>query len=245
MKNSQHWRPSKYQMTRRGLRASRDLEQVGAASRLVTDLLAPQYEQLLQAHARGRLLDLGCGGAPLYEVYQGLTSEVVCVDRSSSLHGLDYVDVEADLNGPLPFGEHEFDTVLSTDVLEHLEEPDNLFREAARVLKPDGKLLLATPFLYWIHEAPHDFGRYTSFMLERFCQKHGLEVLELRATGGSPEVLLDMVGRHLAWSDALTLGHARLASLALKLPGARWLSSHSQRWFPLGFILVARRQLSP
>lgn len=241
MKNRDNWRSSKFELTPGGLRSSRDPAAVVPSSRFVTDHLAPQYEALLVGHARGRLLDLGCGSAPLYGVYQRLVADAVCVDWPNSAYASDYVDVEADLNGPLPFSDQEFDTVLLTDVLEHILEPVVLFGEIARLLRPGGKLLLTTPFFYWIHEEPRDFARYTSYMLEHFCKAQGLRVLELRATGGSPEVLLDLVGKHLAPFAPLASAYATAVPWLLKLPGVRRLSSKSQRWFPLGFILVAER----
>jgi SAM-dependent methyltransferase len=52
---------------------------------------------------------------------------------------------ECDLNGPVPFESASFDYVIATEVIEHLDNPHNLIAEAARVLKPHGRLLLTTP----------------------------------------------------------------------------------------------------
>jgi len=48
----------------------------------------------------------------------------------------------------LPFNENEFDTVILSDVLEHLPTPENIINEIYRVLAKNGKLLLNVPFLY-------------------------------------------------------------------------------------------------
>ena len=166
---------------------------------------------------------------------------VTCVDWPGSLHPSPHVDHFLDLNEPLPLHDAAYDTLLLTDVLEHIERPDALWREIARLLAPGGRLLLATPFLYWIHEAPHDYARYTEHMLRRFCDRSGLEVLELQTTGGSPEVLLDLMGRHLAWSPMASRLHLAVAKAILALQPVRRLSERSRRWFPLGYTLVARR----
>jgi SAM-dependent methyltransferase len=49
------------------------------------------------------------------------------------------------MEGPLPFKDDSFDTVVSLDYLEHLEEDDFCLDEIHRVLKKNGQLLLATP----------------------------------------------------------------------------------------------------
>jgi SAM-dependent methyltransferase len=223
------------------LRAARDRAAVAPGSRFVADLLAEHYQALLTEHARGRLLDLGAGSVPLYGVYRELVSTVTCVDWRESAHSGEHIDVQADLDSRLPLDESSYDTVLLTDVLEHVYRPHQLLDEVARVLAPEGKLLLAVPFFYWIHEAPHDYARYTAFMLRRLCADSGLVVLSLRETAGSPEIVLDMLGKHLGWSNLLAEAHAHVARWALALPGVSAASRYSARWFPQGYLLVAQK----
>lgn len=45
----------------------------------------------------------------------------------------------------LPFADSMFDLVFSTEVLEHVQSPENFFKSAARVLKPGGELIITTP----------------------------------------------------------------------------------------------------
>jgi len=45
----------------------------------------------------------------------------------------------------LPYGDNEFDRVVSFETLEHLPEHDRLLAEFRRVLKPDGCLILSSP----------------------------------------------------------------------------------------------------
>ena len=128
----------------------------------------------IRAHARGRLLDMGCGYVPLYDAYRDLVSENICIDWQNTAHVNPYLDQMVDLTGALPFERGSFDTVLLTDVLEHIPEPTNLICEIARILRPGGKLILGVPFFYWLHEVPHDYYRYTEFALRRFCELSGL-----------------------------------------------------------------------
>src|SRR5262249_16501779 len=137
MKREEEWRPSKFVTMNGRYRASRDQNAVPLASRLITDSLACIYEQALRRHARSGLLDLGCGKVPLFGVYRALVSSVTCVDRMS-YGDLIHVDREVDLNDSLPFPGSQFDTILATDVLEHVKRPHRLFGEIARVLRPGG-----------------------------------------------------------------------------------------------------------
>ena len=241
MKNPESWRPTKFVMSRQRLRASRNPEHVAPASWFIADVLAARYETLLRRHARGRLLDLGAGEVPLYGCYRGLVDTATCVDWSHTPHPCRHLDHQLDLNQPLPLGDAQYDTVLLTDVLEHVQRPAQLFGEIHRLLAPAGKLLLTVPFFYWIHEAPHDYARYTAFMLRRFSEDSGLSVEELEATGGSPEIFLDMLAKHLSWSDKLAQVQGRLARCALGLPGVAAASRYTSRWFPQGYVLVAQK----
>ncbi len=244
MKNPERWRPTKFVMQGQSLRASREATAVSPGSRFVADLLAARYQALLDGHARGRLVDLGAGSAPLYGVYRELVDTVTCVDWPESAHLGEHIDVYADLDSRLPLNADSYDTVLLTDVLEHVYRPHQLLREIARILSPGGKLLLAVPFFYWIHEAPHDYARYTGFMLRRLCDDSGLSVQLLEETGGSPEIVLDMLGKHFARSDLLGEVHARVAQWVLRLPGVGSVSRYSARWFPQGYVLVAQKAMS-
>lgn len=241
MKNAALWRPTKFEFHRGRFRASRNAGEVGVGSRLMTDLVAAQYHRHLGLHAEGRLLDLGCGKAPLYEVYAPLVSEITCVDWMPG----DHVDLSCDLSEPLPFADAQFDTIILSDVLEHIPDPELLWREMARVLSPGGKVIMNVPFYYSIHAHPHDYYRYTNFALERFVANNGLELVQLHAFGGIVEILCDLqakafsklrvVGPPLAmllqWA-AGWFAHTRL--------GAR-VTSASSRHFPLGYFMIAKR----
>jgi 2-polyprenyl-3-methyl-5-hydroxy-6-metoxy-1,4-benzoquinol methylase len=53
--------------------------------------------------------------------------------------------IQSDLNAPLPRPDASFDAIISTEVIEHLENPRAVFRELSRLLRPGGQLLLTTP----------------------------------------------------------------------------------------------------
>jgi SAM-dependent methyltransferase len=245
MRSAELWRPTKFVRKDGELRGSRNPAHVTVSSRFITDQVALHYDRALRNHARGRLLDMGCGHVPLYESYRGLVSENVCIDWENTAHVNPYLDQMVDLTGTLPFERESFDTVLLTDVLEHIPDPLNLMSEVARILRPGGKLIAGVPFLYWLHEVPHDYYRYTEFALRRFCELSGLRVVELVPYGGLPEVLLDLSSKGLNFlphplATVLRPLHTG-ASLLSKAKPLLKLSERTKSSFPLGYVLCAEK----
>ena len=244
MRNPEAWKPTKYVMRGGRLRASRDPREVGVSSRIMAEAIARAYGEHLPRHARGRLVDLGCGKAPLHVVYRDLVDAVTCVDWAGSMHRNEHVDCECDLSRPLPFADAQFDTIVLSDVLEHIADPWALCREAARILAPGGRMLLNTPFYYWLHELPHDYYRYTEFALRELVGGAGLEVLHLEALGGIREVLADLVAKRLQRVPAAGPLLADLVQSAVMAAGRRRPPGRGPReteLFPLGYFLVAGR----
>ncbi len=247
MRNRQDWQPTKFVRAGTSLRASRDPVQVGVGSRLMADCVAEAYDLNLPIFARGRLLDLGCGEVPLYGAYKDYVTDVVCVDWDETIHSgaRRHVDVEANLCLPLPFKDSVFDTILCSDVLEHIPTPDPLWREISRLLRPGGKLLLNVPFCYWIHERPHDYLRLTEYALRRLAFESGLEVVHLSALGGVVHILTDIVAKQLT---RVRIAGKPMASAIQKVVGAVARTSRGRRIaqrmgkdFPFGYFVVAAK----
>jgi SAM-dependent methyltransferase len=241
MRNADRWQPSKVLQLPRSGRYVPNPSYVTLGSRHIVRLLALEYERVIKAHARGRLLDCGCGDVPYYGMYRDLVSDVLCVDWGSGVHGREHVDQEIDLNQELPLPSGAFDTVLLADVLEHIQAPERLISELSRVLAPGGKLLMMVPFFYQVHEPPHDYFRYTRFALQRLCEQAGLIVDELKPYGGYPDVMLDLLNKGLAKLGPIC--HAFLATTAFTVQSPlirRWRESTGER-FPLGYCVVARK----
>lgn len=74
----------------------------------------------------------------------------------------------------LPFASGSFDSVACYEVLEHVLEPEAVLAEIARVLAPGGVSELSMPFLYPVHDAPHDYQRWTRYGWEHSAAKAGL-----------------------------------------------------------------------
>lgn len=245
MREQELWRPSKFEIHEGALRASRNRRDVAVHSRLIIDLIASFYDAAIPKHASGRLLDLGCGKVPLFGRYGRYASTVTCVDWGNSLHRNPHLDAEVDLTKPLPFPDGAFDTVLLSDVLEHIPNPQDACQEIGRILARDGKLLMNVPFYYWLHEQPYDFYRYTEFALRRLMEQAKLRVLELEALGGAPEVLADVLCKSLCHlpkvGEPMSAAGQALAGWLTRSRLGKRLTGATRQDFPLMYGLVAQR----
>jgi SAM-dependent methyltransferase len=240
------WRPTKYSMSRTGPRGTRDPLHLAPSSRLFATLIADFYCRAFPSYlSGGRLLDLGCGTVPLYGQYRPLVDAVTTADWPTSYHRLQHVDAYCDLNLSLPFRSDTFDAVLSSDVVEHLTDSALAVREIRRILKPGGVLLLNTPFLYPVHEAPHDYVRYTRFGLASLAERSGLMVESVEPIGGLTEVLVDLISKGLSGvplvSTPLVVLLQEAAILTRNAALSRALRQASSAHLALGHALVARK----
>jgi SAM-dependent methyltransferase len=246
MKNILKWKPSRFVYSNNKLIASRDTREVQISSRLMVDLIAELYNLNIKKFCSRRLCDLGCGKVPLYGVYKSYIKENICVDWKNTSHKSEYVDFELDLTRKLPFKKSEFDTIILSDVLEHIPNPENLFKEMKRILKKKGKILLNTPFYYWIHEEPHDYFRYTRYSLMRFARHYKFKIIQLNVVGGMPEVIADILAKNFVKisfiGKTLSSFVQKVAYLFVKnTKFGKKLSFETTRYFPLGYFMVLEK----
>ncbi len=102
--------------------------------------------RLLDSEPGGRILDMGSGEGALSLALKERGFEVWALDIAPIFKAPDIPWKQWDLNSKtLPFEEGSFDYVASVEVIEHLENPHHLIRQARKLLKGDGKLILTTP----------------------------------------------------------------------------------------------------
>jgi len=146
---------------------------------------------------KGDLLDIGCGKMP-YKNYILENSEVANYIGLDIENALEYdTDIKPDFtwNGKtMPFENNTFECAFGTEVLEHCPGPEIVLKEVIRVLKPEGFFFFTVPFLWNLHEVPHDEYRYTPFSLERHLRNSGFKEIEIKATGGWHASMAQMLG---------------------------------------------------
>jgi SAM-dependent methyltransferase len=123
----------------------------------------------------GKLLDFGCGSKP-YEKFFNNSNDYVGVEVSGNKKNLKS-DIYYD-GITLPFADITFDSVLCTEVFEHVEQLDDVIIELYRVLKPGGRMIVTTPFMCIEHEMPYDFRRFTFNGLVNLMKKNNFKILE-------------------------------------------------------------------
>jgi SAM-dependent methyltransferase len=136
----------------------------------------------IQKYANGKLLDIGCGNKP-YENWakEKITAYIGCdIVQSSS----NKVDVLCQANS-IPLENESFETVLSTQTIEHLEDYQGMVNEAFRLLKRGGCFIVSGPFYWHLHEEPYDFYRFTKHGFKYILEKAGFEIVEIKENGGA------------------------------------------------------------
>ena len=94
-----------------------------------------------------RLLEIGCAEGVLLRMFEELGAECHGVDISAdAVARANHPNIVQATADALPHGDESFDTCVSSHVIEHLADPADLLREAARVLRPQGRLVLLYPW---------------------------------------------------------------------------------------------------
>ena len=147
----------------------------------------------------GRFLDVGCGGGSyLYRLRRwgwnvfGVEPSESGVRQARAL-GLDVRHGELE---DAAFPDSFFDVIRLNNVLEHLTDPQETFREIRRILRTDGVVYITVPSTrslnFWLFganwyglDAPRHVISYCPRALELLCSATGLEVVRIRFRSGA------------------------------------------------------------
>ncbi len=140
-----------------------------------------ELKKVIHKYSKGNLLDIGCGNKPYENLFEGLIKSYVGCDIIQS--NLNKVDVICEAN-KIPLSDQSFNTVFSTQVIEHVEDHQGLVNEAFRLLKSGGYFILSGPFTWPLHEEPYDFFRFSKHGFRYILEKGGFEVIEIKSNGG-------------------------------------------------------------
>jgi SAM-dependent methyltransferase len=163
------------------------------------------------------------GGAPYRSLF--CNSDYRRADIFASTDG-DYVISQ---DGTIPEEPAVFDLILSTQVLEHVEDASVYLTECYRLLKPGGKLVLTTHGSYEDHACPYDFQRWTADGLQRDVLKAGFEILAVKKLTTGPRALMFLIERCLGM-----VSHSRKTLIGMILWICQILLSSCRYWLHLG-----------
>ncbi len=120
------------------------------------------------------ILDYGCGIKPYESLFSPYFNHYLGADIAENTEAAILIEE----NGDIAIGDETVDVVISTQVLEHVTDVDKYLKEAYRVTKKGGLLLLSTHG-YWIyHPNPTDLWRWTRDGLELTLERNGFESVE-------------------------------------------------------------------
>ncbi len=128
---------------------------------------------------RGKdVVDLGAGEVPFWDLFSQ-SKTYIGVDWKQTAH----VSVLADLSKPIPLQSASCDVVVLSNTLEHVLDPRGLLSEGFRLIRQGGLLIGTVPFIRDVHQAPHDFYRYTPYALRDLLEKNGFINIEITPIG--------------------------------------------------------------
>ncbi len=160
---------------------------------------------LLKLPAGGRILDAGAGELK----YKSLCSHLDYVSQDFAQYngqgdglGLQTgnwdqtkLDIVSDIT-KIPEPDASFNAVMCVEVLEHVPYPVEALRELARLLKPQGYLILTAPFCSLTHLAPYFYQTgYSRYFYEYWLEKFNFDVVDIQQNGNYFEYLAQEVRR--------------------------------------------------
>lgn len=184
-------------------------EQISRSVRRHNAFVSARYDTVLSTLGEARdqlLLDIGGGDGVLSYLIAKRGAQTVTVDTALvALHfareefarrGLEAQTVEASAY-TLPFPTDTFDAAVCSDVIEHLQSPEQLLAEAARVLRPAGRFVLTTPLR--VTESPLDRTHVQEFFATELESLLTAFLVEVRVTPFAPLALLELFRLPVRW----------------------------------------------
>ncbi|MGB6874133.1 MAG: class I SAM-dependent methyltransferase [Dehalococcoidia bacterium] len=202
---------------------------IATSSTLAAELLLRSVSKVTH-YAQGHLLDVGCGESPYQPLFEPYVSAYLRTDEAISRYNPKGIDFYSSALA-LPIRDESFDTVLCTEVLEHLSDPFKGLHELVRVTKHGGMIILSAPFLYGVHESPCDYFRFTGSCLRAFAHKEKLEIIELTERGGALAVMVNVFVKIAQAVLESKIFRFRVLRLLSKISG--FLMVYVPQWFIL------------
>ena len=134
--------------------------------------------------AKGKLLDIGCGSSPFEMYFKKYITDYLRHEHpkcAKETIKYDYLSELPQVTAP----NSSLDTIVSFSVLEHVNEPFETLKEFKRILKPNGVFIISVPQYWHLHEEPHDYLRFTKYILKDKITNLGFEILYMKELGKS------------------------------------------------------------
>lgn len=221
-------------------------------AKITSELLWTGLARAAESYARGRLIDLGCGTKPYEQLFLPHVTQYFGVDWESASsahygsatradHFADCTDTKLEAGS--------FDTLLSTQVMEHIYDTQAYLRESSRLLKMGGVGIFTVPFVWPTHAEPYDYYRFTQYSLEKLFEQHGFTVEKIEPLGGAYATLMQMriIALYCRPSKNLSYRIFRTIRNAVMIPVVNFMALHLDRMICneklcLNYAVIVRKQ---
>lgn len=176
---------------------------------------------------QGKCLDLAGGANPSYHRYWTFASNAE----------LKKTDMDVDLNNDLPFENDSMDNIFLFNAIYIIKDPEKLMLEINRVLKNDGNLFIASPFIFNEAPEPDDYLRFTSQGLDRLLKRAGFNNFQIISIGER-----FTAGIHL-WHSFFFFNFIRLIAFSFALLFDKFIPVKIKKLHPcpMGYFIIAKK----
>jgi SAM-dependent methyltransferase len=208
----------------------------------------------MQDFSGGDILDIGAGQSPWREWFPtNCRYRGIDVRDAQAFNMISDKDITLYDGNIIPFHDASFDGAICIEVLEHVENPEKLVSEIARILKNGSLLILTVPWSARRHHIPHDYHRFTRERLDQLFKKHGFIDVRIIERGNDVSVIANkfivMLMRLLKPPTVMkAIWTLPLAVLVMPMASIMLLSAHISMILgcgasedPLGYFVKAIR----
>jgi len=159
---------------------------------------------------KGILLDVGCGDLLYQKLLNDKINYYIGIDSNFRILkcNLKYKKTASIFTKAekLPLKNNSTDTVLCTEVLEHISEPDIILGQIWEILKPGGHLILSVPQVWYLHGSPCDYYRFTKFGIEYLMRKNEFKIVKIIKKGNFWLMLAQILNYYIEYSFSSSAG---------------------------------------
>ena len=196
-----------------------------------------QILEIAQLKIEGTFLDLGSSESPhnISNYIKNNLSRIYAnkINNNNENLEIDLEDYPNKIN-------QKFDNILLMNVLEHIKNYHNCFKNVKDLLKDNGILYGSTPFIFYIHPSPNDYFRYTKQFLEEYISQNGFNEIKVKVLGTGIfcciYALLFNFTRKIPFLNIIIFPIVLLLDKIINL-----FSKNAKSSNPLGYFFVAKK----
>ena len=146
-----------------------------------------EIRKLIEQYVKGNTLDIGAGNLLYKKRLLNKCSSYTSCDKYSNHSNIDDLfDIKK-----LGYKSNLFETVFCNQVLEHVDDTQQAIKEIKRVLKPNGVLILGTPFYFYLHSLPNDYFRFSNEGIKKILKDQKFKIIYQQSICGYFSALVE------------------------------------------------------